>query len=311
MSGTEFVGIVPGVIDDHARAAKLSGGATGLYRLVLEHADRHTGELSPITVAELSDLSRYGRKAVRRYLDELEAAGLAQVELRQGHDGWLRLTRHGEVIYKANRSRRSTRANRDDTTARVDRPIGSRRSTHRSRQLTQGSRQSTRANRENDPQREEDRRSSISSTAPSGGAPGGPPSGGGHAAADTRAVRALVERLTARLSDFEETRGINPDDGLTLAFEDQLGDTYWDSDGTPHAHIPPEGLTQLRALCAEVDIWLQVDGTPYDPEFLSRRLLALQTEGKAHRADGTAFPAPTPRPVTLGAITSNREGVPT
>lgn len=163
MTNNLFVPIIPGAIDDQARDANLSGGATGLYRLLCEHADRLTGVIYPVTVAELADLSRYSRNSVKGYLDDLHEAELIVSELHQGHYGKITITRHTEVVWQKTRSRKSDQRSRNFD--------------HRSRNFEHGSRQSARANRGNAPKREEDRRSSTFSPsgAPDGaGAPGSP-----------------------------------------------------------------------------------------------------------------------------------------
>lgn len=86
----------------HAAEAGLSGGATALYRLLVMLADSN-GIVAPISATGLEAETRYTRRAVRGYLEDLAAAGLAAVDLRQGHHGRVELLRYHDVRWTVDR----------------------------------------------------------------------------------------------------------------------------------------------------------------------------------------------------------------
>jgi hypothetical protein len=161
MSGTKFVPIIPGAVDDLGAKHGLSRDARSLLLWLATTADRETGDLYPVTISAISEATAFNWRAVRRALDELRDVGAIEELLPRGHNGYVRLLWHKQIVWKRGARSRAP-AHRSRAPA------------HGSRGSADRSRGGAGANREN-AQREKKNESSSNSldAAPSAAPPDG------------------------------------------------------------------------------------------------------------------------------------------
>lgn len=136
--GDEFVPIIPGSVDELGAEHDLSWAARSMLLWLAITANRKTGSLSSVTVSAITEATRCSWRSVRRTLDELEAAGAIEAELTRGHDGWITVLWHDQIVWRrTSRSRGSAGAKGGRSRASADRSRGS---TDRSRGSAIGSR---------------------------------------------------------------------------------------------------------------------------------------------------------------------------
>jgi hypothetical protein len=222
VSVDQFIGIIPGAIDDLGDEHDLSWGARSLLLwLVTSACDRETGTAHHISINAIVDTTRLSWRAAKRSLDELETAGAASSDLPRGHEGTIEISHewHRQIVWAAKKGERTrgtsvpppqgkrargrfVTADARERTGEMRRSRGStgrsRGSTGRSRGSTDGSRGSTVANRENADKRERrpERVFDPLGGRASSGAQGGASSGAPLTVDD---ANALAERIYAAL----------------------------------------------------------------------------------------------------------------
>jgi hypothetical protein len=113
VSVDQFIGIIPGAIDDLGDEHNLSWGARSLLLwLATSACDRETGTAHHISINAIVDTTRLSWRAARRSLDELETAGAVSSYLPRGHEGTIEIDPewYRRIVWagmKAKRKRRS------------------------------------------------------------------------------------------------------------------------------------------------------------------------------------------------------------
>jgi hypothetical protein len=277
MSGTKFVAIIPGAVEDLGAEHNLSGNAQAMLLWLAVTVDRETGIVAPATIKAVAEATRWSWRAVNRALDELEEAGGIETHLPKGHDGNITIVKewHDQIVWKkGSRNRASTLGNRGSTRRNRASAIGNRASSI-------GNRASAVANRDDADKRE--RRTESSSNSLSGVASSAAPplegAGGDGAARGCvychglpidppcnhcrwRPIDDRVSGLQLALLDLEEADGWGDDGEGPYAdpFDDELTRVgYWTTSEIstdPNENLSPAELRQVTKVCDELDAWL-------------------------------------------------------